>query len=434
MSSPPSNLPVMPLTIGIAPFPEGFQGDLDETFQQAVQLMTAYAQGQFLTGVILPPNSTLPTSNVGAVLMGGVWYYWNPSTNSYQPQTVSAKPAKNYCKNPVYQVAQTGSSITVGAGVVPLYDMCQARTSLANVLAVAADVGPAAGPNNDCIPSAIKYTVGPTLVPTPAATDLYAHEHLLEGSDIAPLQGQITSLSFWVFAGVAGTYSAYITNHNRDTSYVSQFTITAAQAGIWTEITIPSIPPFPTTGTWSYSEGATGLYVGVVMALGTQWQTANLNAWENAFFAGGASNINMLTVVNNTLKITGIKLEASPSCTYLQTPAFEDDLEQCIRYYWTDFNYQSTNIGTPMTFVASGTTAAYGSLIFPRRMCKAPTVVPYSTVTPYTAGNVYDINSAANVAVATLPATPKGTGGAITITGTKGDVLSAFITADARLS
>lgn len=407
MSSAPSNLPIMPLTIGIAPFPEGFSGDMDETFQQAVQLMTAYAQGQFLTGVILPPNSTLPTSNVGAVFMGGIWYYWDPATNSYQPQTIPAKAAKNFCKNSLYQVQQTGSTFTIGAGITKLYDMCQVRAVIAEVLAVAATVGPASSGASDQLGSGIKYTVGPTLVPTLAATDLYVHEHLIEGFDIAALQGQITSLSFFVNVTIAGTYSVYLTDTGRDSSYVAQFTVPATSAGAWYQVTIPSIPAFPTIGTWNYGEGVTGLYIGIVMACGTQWQTETLNAWQPAFYAGAASNINMLTVVNNEISITGIKFESGPQCTYVAAPPFEDDYETCIRYYWTSFTYQSVSSGMFVDGSVPNTGQVNFSQAFPRRMCRAPAAVPYSYLT-HNAGYVTDQTLLTDAVVATLNAAPKG--------------------------
>jgi hypothetical protein len=427
----------VPLSISVAPFPEGFQGDMDEHAQQFVQLMEASIQGNFLTGLVLPPGSTLPTSDQGPIAMGNVWYFWDPTTNQYLPQTVSSKLAKNFAKNSCYQVQQTGSAITPGVGVTAAYDMSECRATLANVLAIAADTGPPASTDTDYIPSAIKYTVGPTLVPTPGAADLYSHEHLFEGADIAMLQGEILTLSFSVWVNVPGNYSVYLTSSGRDCSYVSTFTVAAAS--VWQRIKIIGIPAIPVgTGTWNFGEGQTGLYVGIPMLVGTQWQTTipttTPNTWKPAFLAGTSGNQNLLTVVNNQIKITGIKLEASPVTSFLSVPSFSEDFEACIRYYYTTFDYQSSNSGVPMTFVAQGTAGAAGSWGFPRRMCKAPTVVPYSTTT-FAAGNLRNLTTNADVALANLSATRKGayiittTGG-----GAKGDVLAAIITADARLT
>jgi hypothetical protein len=312
--------------------------------------------------------------------------------------------------------------------------MALTRSTSASVLAASAITGPAASPDTDYCPAAIAYTVGPTLVPTLGATDLYCHEHLIEGCDIIMLQGEILALGFDVWCNTPGTYSVYLASTGRDVSYVANFQIYTAST--WVRVKINNIPALPTgMGTWNFSEGQTGLYIGVVMATGSQWQAtpSQLNSWQHAFFAGSAQNSNLCTVVNNKMYISGIKLEASPTCTYLSVPSFEADLHDLIRYYFTTFNYQILTAGVPITFVASGTNVAYGALTFPRKMCKAPNVVPYGW-TSHAAGNVTDMNTGTDVAQATLPAFPKGVGGSITAASTKGDVMAALIIADARLS
>jgi hypothetical protein len=423
---------IIPLNISIAPFPEGFQGDMDETFQQACILMEAFIQGNFLTGLILPPGSTLPTTDQGPIAMGGTWYFFDPASNQYLPQTVPVKPAKNFARNAIYQVQQAGSSFTLGSGVTKTYDCALARTTAASILSISPDVGPPAGVDNDFIPSSIKYTVGPSLMTTLAATDIFAHEHIFEGSDLAPLQGETLTLSFSVNGTVPGTYSAYLTSAGRDKSYVVNFSIAAANT--WYRVKIPAIPALPTsTGTWHFGEGQTGLYFGVPMGVGSQWQTANTASWQSAFLAGTAQNINMLTVVNNQLKITGLKLEAATAATPLTVNAFSADYEDVLRYYWTGFSYQSLTAGVPELFVASASNTAYGSVMFPRRMCAVPTVVPYSWANK-TAGYVTNLSSSTDLAVATVPATQKGAAGAITLTSNKGDVAAGILVADARLS
>jgi hypothetical protein len=423
----------IPLIIAIAPFPEGFQGDMDETFQQATQLMEAYIEGNFLTGLILPPGSTLPTTDQGPIAMGEQWYFWDAATGQYVPQTVSIKMAKNFAKNSVYQIQQAGTSFTPGVGVTQSFDMAICRCTQAGMLAIAPDVGPAASGDTDPIASSIRYTVGPSLLPTPAATDLFAHEHLFEGSDIAMLQGQTLSLSFSVWVNQPGTYSVYLASSGRDASYVVQFTVSTANT--WTRIKIPGIPPLPTTmGTWHFGEGVTGLYIGIPMAVGSQWQTTTPNSWHPVFAAGTSANSNLLTVANNQIKITGIKLEASSSVSYLSVPAFDADYNDCIRYYFTTFDYQSVTAGVGIQGAAWTANTAIFTTVFPRRMCKAPTVVPYGW-TSHAAGNITNVSTGADFALANWSAHQKGLTGTASPTATaKGDVFLTYITADARLS
>lgn len=422
-----SALQQVPLYIAIAPFPEGWDGDADEYGQELVQLMTAYLEGNFLVGLVLPPGSTLPTNDQGPIFMGGAWYWWNPATGIYVPQTLPVKPAKNYVKNCIYQIQQTGSAFSsLPAARTPVYDMAVAALSQANVLSVGVRAGPPAGGLNDFINTAIEYTVGTTLVPTPAATDLLAHEHLIEGSDIQALQGQVTALSFWAWTTAPGTYSVYLTNSGRDHSYVINFTV--GTASTWTYVTVPNIPAFPTSGTWSYSEGATGLYIGFPMVVGTQWQTANLGSWQAAFLAGSASNINFCTVTNNQLAITGIKLEANTQSTYLTVPSFEDDFQALCRYYFTNFSYQTKTSGVPLRMNADANGHIASSLVFPVRMASAPTVTPYG-FTSHAAGNITDLTLGSDIPLSTLSATQVGVNEyanlQLSTTGTFGSVTGA---------
>jgi hypothetical protein len=273
------------------------------------------------------------------------------------------------------------------------------------------------------------------LVPTPAATDIFVHEHLIEGIDLSLLQGQVMSLSFSCLATLAGTYSVYLANNGRDRSYVANFTITAAQANTWVRVKIGGIPAFPTAGTWAYGEGVTGLYIGIVLALGAQWQTSNANQWISGLFAGTSSNINMLAVTNNQITITGIKLEAAAGPTYYQSISFVEEYPLMQRYYYTSFDYQSTSSGLGIMGVAPLANGSFFSWPFPRRMCKLPTITPYNAST-FTSGTIYDQSTSAVIAItATIAGTLKGVNAGPTATGTaKGDVLQVLVRADARLS
>jgi len=412
---------------------------MDETFQQACILMEATVEGQFLTGLILPPGSSLPTTDQGPIAMGGVWYFFDPVSGQYLPQSLQARAAKNYVKNSCYQIQQIsigGAGPALVAGVNKIYDMCLCRmTPTAGVLTIVSDVGPPASAVNDNLPAAIKYTVG-TVVATLGATDLYAHEHLIEGSDIAMIQGEPLTLSFFCWVNQPGTYSAYLSSGGRDESYCMTFTMPTANT--WTRVQIPNIPAMPTAGTWTYGEGTTGLYIGVVMACGSQWQTANTGKWNGGLFMAGTSQSNMCSVTGNQMKITGMRLEASPQAGFATVNSFEADLHDAIRYYWTSYNYQSATVGVwALNLIAQIAGSAAGSMLFPRRMAKVPTVTLYSVVSN-TAARLYNATTGVDVTAFANPVvTTKGinTSGAITTPASaKSDVIIAMVTADARLA
>jgi hypothetical protein len=423
----------IPLKISIAPFPEGFDGDMDETFQQAVQLMEATVEGAFLTGLVLTPGSALPTTDVGPVAMGGQWYFWNSNTTSYQPQSSVTRPARNYCKNSCYLVQQLGSTPTLVAGANKIYDMAQCQMTTLGVLAIATDVGPTAGADYDTCPAAIRYTVG-TTAPTLGTSDIYAHEHLIEGADLTAVQGEVLSLSFLCWVNQPGIYSVYLTNGARDESYVATFTMPTAST--WARIKIPSIPAIPTAGTWNFAEGVVGMYVGITMACGSQWTTTNVNQWNSGRFMAGTGQSNMASVTNNQMKITAVRLEASAQCSYAVVNSFDTDLWECIRYYYTGFNYQGigVNAGIPILATAHTTNTVVLSLTFPRRMAKTPTVVPWSYLPTPVVGNIQNISTSTSYANAALGANAKGIiASPGTLTAAAGNVIACYFTADARL-
>lgn len=402
--------------ISYAPFPEGFQGDMDETFQQSGQLAVIYINGNFLSGLYYPngttPPPTLPNSDQGPIALNGVWYFWDPVTGQYLPQTTPVNIGTNYCRNAVYQVHQAGSVFSLTAAqVYKTFDLVLSRVTQANILAIALGGGPAASADNDDIPTSIQYTVGPNLVSSLAATDLFVHEHLIEGSDIVMAQGQPLSLAFSVLATQAGTYSGYLASSSRDATYV--FTFTIAQANKWARIKINNIPAMPVSGTgalgtWNFAEGVTGIYIGIGMGVGSQYRTTTPLQWLGGFFAGtSAVSGNFLAVLNNQMKITGIKLEANSVASYLTVRTFEDDLEDCHRYYWSSFDYQPTGIGVFLYGTSAQTGQITFSVLFPKRMCAVPSVIPYSYVNK-TPGFVTDQTLGFDIVQATLTATKKG--------------------------
>lgn len=407
-------MPLFQGYISYAPFPEGFEGDMDETFQQSGQLAVIYINGNFLSGIYYPngtaPPPTLPTSDQGPIALNGVWYFWDPVTGQYLPQSSTVKTTANYAKNAIYQIVQAGPTFGPFAAsqVYKTFDMVLTRNTQPNVLSAATGTGPAASADTDNCPTAAQYTVGPNLVATLAASDLFVHEHVIEGTDIAVAQGEVLSLSFSVLASQPGTYSGYLTSTNHDASYVFNFTI--ATANQWARIKINNIPALPvsTVGTWKFTEGATGLYLGVCMGVGSQYRTSSPNQWIGGFFAGTASNTgNFMSVLNNQLKVAAIKLEAAVSASYCTVKSFEADYEDCIRYYWTSFSYQSTSAGVAVRGLAPNNSVMSIAQIFPVRMCAAPSVIPYSYINQ-SKGFITDASTNQDISLANLSATQKG--------------------------
>lgn len=380
---------------------------MDETFQQAYANTIGTVTGNFLTGLILPPGSTLPTNDQGPIAMGETWYFWDTTTGQYLPQATTQKGVRNYVRNSSYWVAQQGpftATTLVGSGNT--YDMVRWATTVGSLVTLSDVAGPPATSDNDLIPHAMQYQVSTPLA-TPAVTDVFNHVHIVEGIDINPLQGQVMSLSFSVFTNVAGTYSISLINNAADTCYVANFTV---PANAWTRVKISGIPPFPTTlGTFLIGEGQSGLYIRVSLGVGANHQTATLNQWISGNFSGSSSNItSFFASAINTFAITGVKLEPAAGPTYYQCPTFDAEFDSVIRYWWTNFNYQSLTAGIYFLGVTPNYGAAIFAMTFSRRMCRAPVVVPYSIKTTPVAGYFTDLYLGNDIAQSTLGAYPKG--------------------------
>jgi hypothetical protein len=106
----------------------------------------------------------------------------------------------------------------------------------------------------------------------------------LEGYDYQALHGNTGRLQFWCKSSVAGTYSICLINSATSRSYVSTFTIGAANT--WEKKTIDIT--FDNTGTWVFDNGI-GLYIYINLCAGTSLQTSTLNTWVNGA-AGQAVN------------------------------------------------------------------------------------------------------------------------------------------------
>jgi hypothetical protein len=83
-------MPIVTGSISYAPFPEGFQGDTDEVFQQSGQLATIYLEGSFLVGQYIPPGSSwnpvTATTDQGPINYGARWYFFDPVRTQYEAQ------------------------------------------------------------------------------------------------------------------------------------------------------------------------------------------------------------------------------------------------------------------------------------------------------------------------------------------------------------
>jgi hypothetical protein len=235
-------MPIIPGTISIAPFPVGFQGDLNGTFQQAVSLMTIQTTSNLLTGTIegtqptsdqgpwihnrqfyfwdkagslyLPQFSrsggTFPTDDEGPILLNGQWYFWDASTSKYTAYVPASMRSRNTLVNGYPQVWQRPNPVASSPSQI-LYTADRWQISQGAAVSGRLSVSHV---NSATVPGGVfnvrgRHTM--SLQCTTAQTTLGSNDNcqLIQGVELHRAFGvtdQPSSLSVWLWATQTGQH------------------------------------------------------------------------------------------------------------------------------------------------------------------------------------------------------------------------------------
>lgn len=172
----------------------------------------------------------------------------------------------------------------------------------------------------------LALTVADTTI---AAGDQVHIAHRIEGFNFISLAQRPMILSFWVKAGIAGTYCCAFTNTADDRTYVAEYTINTINTWEYKTITILASP---SAGTWNYSNGV-GLRVRFTLAVGTTFQTT-ANVWQTGgTFYGTSNQVNGVNTGAGNFLLTGVQLESGSVVTEIEQRTFNEELMLCQRYY-----------------------------------------------------------------------------------------------------
>lgn len=338
-------MPILPIQFSVAPFAPGWAGDNNAYAQQLITNLSAQVQGNFLTGQI---GGNQPTTNVGPWLNNGQWWFWNSTTNSYQPQTFVSSTNGNVLINGSMQVAQWApSNLTLAAVTSPV--ICVDRWSLRGISSGSGGIVgaqarisqntasniPSGSFNPFCLFSArVTNNIGAGTV-NPG--EYLAVIHTVERSCMQPLFNNNISLGLWLRSSITGTYCVSICNMDTSQSYVTECAITSANT--WQLFQFPAIPAFNSgSGNWGTNPNDFGIQVRVCLVGGANFR-GTINTWNANNALCTTNQINFLAVTASTLDIGLVKLEAGTSCTPITIPVFSDEMARCQRYSWTSAEY-----------------------------------------------------------------------------------------------
>jgi len=185
------------------------------------------------------------------------------------------------------------------------------------------------------------------------------------------------TLSFWVRSSVTGTFSTVLQNSAGNRSYVSEYTISAANTWEKKTITVTG----DTSGTWLTDNG-TGVSVLFCLAVGSTYQQT-ANSWgTTAFATGSPSQVNFMNTLNSTFYITGVQLEKGSVATPFEFRSIGQELALCQRYF--------NKSGGQNSHAASYTATVWiGDVFYKVSMRATPTIV----ITGPNSGTVIGVDS-----------------------------------------
>jgi len=213
--------------------------------------------------------------------------------------------------------------------------------------------------------NSLKITVATAA--NPSTSNYTALFHRVEGYNSAQLNyglstASASTLSFWVYSSVTGTFGVAIQNSASTRSYVGTYTINASNT--WEKKTI-SIQG-DTSGTWVKNNGI-GLGIHWDIGVGTA-QSTTAGTWQSGNYLGLTGGTKLCQTSGATFYITGVQLEVGDTATPFEHRSYGDELARCQRYY------QMTNAFALFSGRGTGTTTAVASLPLTVPMRASPTL------------------------------------------------------------
>ncbi|HEY1878309.1 MAG TPA: hypothetical protein VGG68_00100, partial [Caulobacteraceae bacterium] len=215
------------------------------------------------------------------------------------------------------------------------------------------------------------------------------------------------TLSFWAYAGTAGTYGGSVRNGpasgNSGRSYPFSFTLPAST---FVYVTIHVLGD--TAGIWTLTGNAGAVNISFSVGAGSTYSAA-AGAWIAGNYISVPGAVSVVGTSGAALTITGVQFEFNPVATPFERRSIGEELAACQRYYEKSY-LQGSAAGTATTQAMTnvyftGVSSAANSINIPivykatKRV--VPTLTIYSPATS-TAGKAHDYSGNAADVTATI--------------------------------
>jgi hypothetical protein len=268
---------------------------------------------------------------------------------------------RNKIINGAMEIDQRARTVTFDTAATYMVDRwCQNDGGSAVLTGVQSTIAPSGFTNS--------LLVTTTSGVSPSASNLVDIFQPIEGYNVADLDygtstAKTTTVSFWVRSSLTGTFCVAYGNAAFNRSYVTTYTINAANTWEYKTVTIPG----DTSGTWGKTNGQ-GLNLYFDMGSGSNYNTT-ANAWAAGFFTRVSGATSLSATTGATFYITGVQLEQGSVATPFERRPYGTELQLCQRYYTVKNGY-TLSIGSRYT-----TSLVYLSYQLPVQMRAIPTVV-----------------------------------------------------------
>jgi len=248
-----------------------------------------------------------------------------------QMPTVGGLSHRNMLHNGDMRITQRGTAAVTNSGAFPVDRWAFGKVNAGTITAQQVTDTPVG------FKKAVQITIT-TADATVDAGDVIDFQQWIEANNVNHLEwgtanAKNVTLSFWVKASVAGTYCTVILGHTGSAvghSYVSEYTISAQEAGTWVHKVINI--PGPTSGTFATQTANQGVAVRFGLTAGTNFHQA-AGSWGTGNVEGTSNQTNLQTTQGATWAITGIQLEVGDKATPFEHRSYGDELARCQRYY-----------------------------------------------------------------------------------------------------
>ena len=141
--------------------------------------------------------------------------------------------------------------------------------------------------------------------------------------------------------------------------------VTPATANTMGIVTLPNLPVWTPSATWSALPGVFAYTLSVCLGAGTTFQAPSTGAWVAGNYFGYPGQPSFLAQpVNSQFFLGFVQHEPGPVCTTLMDKPFSQNLDECLRYYEKSYPYG----------VALGTVNSAGHVYFSAAAAQNPLI------------------------------------------------------------